>query len=66
MNNVLHYAFQSTKATVQLAGATQGFFTPRIPINGIVRVLQKIRTGFCGKAIALHVTAPRRLECAPI
>jgi hypothetical protein len=27
--------------------------------------LLEVRAGFCGKAIALHVTAPRRLECAP-
>jgi hypothetical protein len=27
-------------------GLQQRFFTPRIPLDGVVRVLQKIRTGF--------------------
>jgi hypothetical protein len=28
-------------------------------------MLSQIRTTFRGKVIALHFTAPRRLECAP-
>ena len=31
---------------------------PRIPIDGIVRVLQQVRAGFGGEAIALHLTPP--------
>ena len=43
-------------------------FAPRIPVDGIVRVLLEIRTGFGRETIALHLcgTWPlRRIECAP-
>jgi hypothetical protein len=36
---------------VFLSGATQSFIGPRIPIDRIVRMLEKVRTGFLDEAI---------------
>ena len=43
---------------VPALGEQQRFFAPRIPIDGIFRVLQQIRAGFEREAITPHLAPP--------
>ncbi len=59
-------AHRQQHGLVRLRGGRERLLAPRVPIDGILRMLEQIRTGFGGEAIAVQLDDPCRLECAPL